>query len=969
MKLDGTTTLTKRFPFLLGGAMLLAIGGAAGLALAAPSESNGGAQQGITGNDSVEKQTDEYRRLCTWPQQLEASVQNGKFATEVIIHPKNVALPKGDAKHFVGTMTDTIDPSGTYFIVESRADKSKTEVKFFTTEETKYSEMGKDGKEKKLEARDLSGREIVGRPVVITYYQGKSFGDKFTRAEYDAFVKYYDTQLPAALRDAGPVNVLGEPIVQFRYVKSAGAAGPGSAPGAKMPKFKGKGPIPKVEEKVDPDDEVDRAKYLVGDTWIYDANVFDDTNLDARAKWQRSKPPPDNRFFSYVPNWNFKQSFADDIAEEIWIAQENLWVQRELFKRIKLANDNLAAFVPTVSAKQQGDGRTKPVKLKNYYWEIELKGAAGDDTIEITLHNLRPVLQELPKQRFLLHVERSDGQKTKVEKVLFPPKNVCFAGAPVGPHGIQDKIKDTAVQSIKLKEGTRLEGKIVGAEQVLTWETAAVKRIDVVAIGGLPTRGAVVSHRLSDKLLVPYKKRDGKNDDAALKEVPGPKKFLGKGAKEAPLEFTLTTHGFVRERYLEVTPQIRKLPVCLMLIIAPELINHVEAVFVDSPLRFLTTQVLWNRYSDSLQPPTSMVQGDGPGPGFAGNGPAISPMDTETVALGIYGVVTLPNHPGAVEIAPVAQAERSNWFQLNNFIYEGLPRTDGKRLLDITPDGFHPYEAYFKKAPPEAGAISGELAWQRYKALRLQAAAGKPLDFGQKLEERKAREYLVQVNIEGITALYSDNLPAEFFSKLMDSKLEGMRRDQAEAVRDVNAKRGPASTLPKAGWVVEIRGYTYHTETWNFVMNTLVANLADLADINSVKGQRLKKALPSQPADPVKFPPDMERILKVKIWEGDKAVDKPRISHVFLYDYLTSKRPQGGGFTLIGTSNMAKLLLKGSHRGGWTPPRDTVFAEVFGPAVAQPKLPGGPGAMAVPGRLPMRTEFIVVFVWQEPLGG
>jgi len=225
-------------------------------------------------------------------------------------------------------------------------------------------------------------------------------------------------------------------------------------------------------------------------------------------------------------------------------------------------------------------------------------------------------------------------------------------------------------------------------------------------------------------------------------------------------------------------------------------------------------------------------------------------------------------------------------------------------------------------------------------------------------------------------------------------KLEGMRKDQAEAVRDLlNAKKGPASTLPKAGWVVEIRGYTYHTESNNFVVNTLVANLADLADLDPVKGQRLKKPLASQPTDPVKFPPDVERILKIPSKEGDKDVFKPRISHVFLYEYYVQKGPKGGDFNLITSSTVAALMTgpppaaagpavpgpKGAVDPAapkddtpvrmWRPLTGTGFTDVFSGTVQnRPTSPSGAAAKQEAfTRLPPRTEFIVVFIWQEPV--
>ena len=60
------------------------------------------------------------------------------------------------------------------------------------------------------------------------------------------------------------------------------------------------------------------------------------------------------------------------------------------------------------------------------------------------------------------------------------------------------------------------------------------------------------------------------------------------------------------------------------------------------------------------------------------------------------------------------------------------------------------------------------------------------------------------------------------------------------------AVRKPDPALPKAGWVVEIRGYTYHGDKYTFVLNTFVENLIDLTDLDPANKRVKNLKLPKE---------------------------------------------------------------------------------------------------------------------------
>src|SRR5262249_62305857 len=74
-----------------------------------------------------------------------------------------------------------------------------------------------------------------------------------------------------------------------------------------------------------------------------------------------------------------------------------------------------------------------------------------------------------------------------------------------------------------------------------------------------------------------------------------------------------TENGLVRDRYLEVTDQARRVPVAIALIVDQAHVSRVQTAFADSALRFLTHQALLHRYPGSVRPlETLQLAGDGP---------------------------------------------------------------------------------------------------------------------------------------------------------------------------------------------------------------------------------------------------------------------------------------------------------------------------------------------------------------------
>jgi type IV pilus assembly protein PilM len=384
--------------------------------------------------------------------------------------------------------------------------------------------------------------------------------------------------------------------------------------------------------------------------------------------------------------------------------------------------------------------------------------------------------------------------------------------------------------------------------------------------------------------------------------------------------------------------------------------------------------------------------------------------------------------------------ERLNWIHLNAFIDESLPQPDdgytgpsGKdpqRLGKPTREGYNAWSHYWEGAQPVSrGFYPGFQAWKDYIALRNKLAKGELPTPEDQQKEEAIKKYLIKVNIEGVAAMYCDDLPKEYFARLIGesnkdktpSRLIGLSPADGLAVREKKEDK-----LPKSGWVVEIRGFTYHQDADNFVKYTILENLRDLAETDKAN-QTIPKAI---------FPTEASKGMRKETAEGGdaaKKIEKSRASFVQLYEYFIDANPAPGQFELIRQSRLSEVLgLAASGGGGpggfgkgsmmkkgsidpagggggsetpepdkkdskdrstWHPPAGTLAAESFGGGGggggmgAAPGMPtfSNTGPMSRPGvkfgmsaprpdpasstsgvRRQQRTEFVILFIWEEP---
>jgi hypothetical protein len=404
--------------------------------------------------------------------------------------------------------------------------------------------------------------------------------------------------------------------------------------------------------------------------WLYSPDSLPDEAANAA----------DLRFINYV---KVKWDNGIDFSKGAWIAQEDLWIQKEIYRIIGETNNTVSLF-----EKQKGNDNEKFKVFKNSYFELHL-ALNPDGSISFTAKNLLNRRQRLDQKFLVKTIEKGTPEEIKISADPLMPK---------GDAGQKDTFKTTIPAP---KDGTLRKG-IFEVRQVLTWETAAVKRIDQISIGSNASGDIAHGHRTYTDGLFPFLVADiGAPDDlTGVGNVPGPgggqqkqsgpltkgwgaKMGVGakgpggpqRGAQGGAGNSQKIAHDLWLTRYVEVSDQSRRIPVAIALIIDQDHVDRVLTHFNNSKLRFLETQVILNHYPASLQPlaPSDAKGGDparpsGPGglfgpkglggqpsgaqPGAAAGGSAEMETNMEIV---IYGIMTLyQRYPARPVVAPPA---------------------------------------------------------------------------------------------------------------------------------------------------------------------------------------------------------------------------------------------------------------------------------------------------------------------------
>jgi type IV pilus assembly protein PilM len=379
-----------------------------------------------------------------------------------------------------------------------------------------------------------------------------------------------------------------------------------------------------------------------------------------------------------------------------------------------------------------------------------------------------------------------------------------------------------------------------------------------------------------------------------------------------------------------------------------------------------------------------------------------------------------------VKAVIAGQDEHLNWLELLRFIGDTVPQPDGSNLF-IDPVTGAIYDEAQRKIywddKPEANSKLNLPGKEAYKALlasqregRSGDAAkpvlpdpmpGRPMDpMALALPAEQLPPYitdLVQVNIESVDCRFCDD-PDAYWTALTKSSPRRLNVGDVFPTKlyDVLPSKLAGSSDSKdaaakaPGWLVEIRGFTFHHSGRNFICQVFAENIArrGMPDFDNASPD---KALPD------KKNPILDRVSHVIVLphEGEgwrkKTTDVSNFEKIgtsFLPDLLADAaqaaaasgmgpagigmdQPMGREGRPLGSVGMG-MGIGATGREGWSPANGSssgvglgVRGERGGPGPMgrgeRRRDPGNPGAAVAESKdAPTRTEFVIVFIWREP---
>ncbi len=334
------------------------------------------------------------------------------------------------------------------------------------------------------------------------------------------------------------------------------------------------------------DDFTDREKTVFTNTYdrqlpelrTFLANDKDKLVVLVKGGWPTAKDKKVPDLIKHVDKWS-----RDPLpsAEEIWFAQEDFWVQRELLRAVRTANGYVARLRPLFQD-EPAKGKAKSVEMarkektdlefKNPTWLLVLNRTKGHVTGK--LRNISRVRQGLDLT-FRLQVTRPARGRAKVVEL------------PVGG----EPINAGQVVAVDKDFGDEAVDGIFAVEQVLTNDTAPVKRLDKIALG-----------QHSHRTFGPLKARFGTEvKKPAAPGNAGQGQGFGNPMGNKKEEEAADPAEEARMRYSDSTKQFRKMPVALVLVVDQDSVHYVLTALEESKLRFQVTQVTLTRFPGSIK--------------------------------------------------------------------------------------------------------------------------------------------------------------------------------------------------------------------------------------------------------------------------------------------------------------------------------------------------------------------------------
>lgn len=318
--------------------------------------------------------------------------------------------------------------------------------------------------------------------------------------------------------------------------------------------------------------------------------------------------------------------------EEIWLAQEDYWVRREMLIIIRNALDSVALLkeVPPKDPKAKEElppGVVLKKVFRNSIWELTLlfePKEAGGKALVVSEKSTIKNINAAERTMLLANPKTNRGLPFRVVQ---PPGffEIQVSGEPL-PYGASTEIKKRwSVSPVDPMNAT----KPMVVEQVLDWEISPIRRIDQLALAHHSHRTVTAGLKVNEALKKLDPDPDGGTEGAPAAGAPGTEgagatgsnpmaamskmgPSMGMGGAMGPGAGggdVTRINGIPRERYMHVTPQCRHLPIAMRLVVDQAHIHDVLAAIANSRLRIQVTQVTLHHTVDQRPTPVAAAGG------------------------------------------------------------------------------------------------------------------------------------------------------------------------------------------------------------------------------------------------------------------------------------------------------------------------------------------------------------------------
>jgi hypothetical protein len=331
----------------------------------------------------------------------------------------------------------------------------------------------------------------------------------------------------------------------------------------------------------------------------------------------------------YVPDWTEKQPES----WMLWLALEDLWVQRGILEPVRNVTKLASTFEPV--DEKGPDGKPAPAGLKRTFlsrlWQLDLEVKQDGPRRYLTgkLKNITDRVQLLGVGNVMKLNVYFDDQTVPFEfriegEFVEAGKQVTINFVPIY-HDLPPELNPTAIARVTQEFDAR---------------TVPVKRVDQILMGKTGNRHAAGVLKPAKFIPVPDPSLSapapGEGGDGAPGGAPaggGRGEGIGSadgapggGGAGIPGMGTNALGGLEgyfamsKNRYLDATEQVRRMPVAVVLVVDSMYLQDVLSAYSNSKLRFQVTQIHFKRFRDKLPLPSSSGSPSGSVQGSFGSG-------------------------------------------------------------------------------------------------------------------------------------------------------------------------------------------------------------------------------------------------------------------------------------------------------------------------------------------------------------